>query len=142
MIRPSILLRAPGTATLSTDTEVHQQQQLWRRVVFFMGEGVCMQVLLCLPMLSLVLLSYAGALLRSMAFPAALHSAVMDPAEHALHVGAADGRIFQVSLVGVSSSAIRPKEHKRLQQLLVSDKPQCNAAVLIMQQTSCIADCA
>ncbi|CAK0786493.1 hypothetical protein CVIRNUC_009706 [Coccomyxa viridis] len=41
-----------------------------------------------------------GALLRSMAFPAALHSAVMDPAEHALHVGAADGRIFQVSLVG------------------------------------------
>ena len=101
-----------------------------------------MQVLLCLPMVSLVLLSYAGALLKSMAFPAALHSAVMDPAEHALHVGAADGRVFQVSLVGVSSSAVRPKEHKRLQQLLVSDMPQCNAAVLIMQKTSCIADCA
>ena len=40
-----------------------------------------------------------GTLLRSMAFPVALHSSVMDPVEHSLHVGSADGRIFQVSLV-------------------------------------------
>lgn len=32
-------------------------------------------------------------------FPVALHSSLMDPAEHSLHVGSADGRIFQVSLV-------------------------------------------
>ncbi|CAL5226138.1 g8957 [Coccomyxa viridis] len=41
-----------------------------------------------------------GSLLRTIAFPAALHSAVMDPGEHSLHVGSADGRIFRVSLVG------------------------------------------
>lgn len=42
-----------------------------------------------------------GSLLRTIAFPAALHSAAMDPGEHSLHVGSADGRIFQVSLVRV-----------------------------------------
>ena len=55
-----------------------------------------------------------------MAFPSALHSAVMDPMEHALHVGAADGRIFQVSLVGVPTSTRRLIEHHQLQHSAAS----------------------
>lgn len=44
-----------------------------------------------------------GSLLRTIVFPAAVHSAVMDPSEHSLRVGSADGRIFQVSLVRVTT---------------------------------------
>lgn len=41
----------------------------------------------------------AGDLLRSAALPAALQAVTADPAEHALYLGAADGRIFELSLV-------------------------------------------
>ncbi|BDA48951.1 WD repeat-containing protein 18 [Coccomyxa sp. Obi] len=41
-----------------------------------------------------------GNLLRSITFPVSLHSVSMDPAEHALYLGGADGRIFEVSLAG------------------------------------------
>ena len=34
-----------------------------------------------------------------MALPAALQAVTADPAEHALYLGAADGRIFELSLV-------------------------------------------
>ena len=36
-----------------------------------------------------------------MALPAALQAVTADPAEHALYLGAADGRIFELSLVRV-----------------------------------------
>ncbi|KAK9826171.1 hypothetical protein WJX81_003129 [Elliptochloris bilobata] len=42
----------------------------------------------------------AGELLHSVALPAALQAVTADPAEHALYLGAADGRIFELSLVG------------------------------------------
>jgi len=42
---------------------------------------------------------YAGDLLRSAALPAALQAVTADPAEHALYLGDADGRIFELSLV-------------------------------------------
>ena len=51
----------------------------------------------------------------------------MDPAEHALHVGAADGHIFQVSLVRISTSATRLEERQKLQQALVPDTCQSHA---------------
>ena len=41
----------------------------------------------------------AGELLRSAALPAALQAVTADPAEHALYLGGADGRIFELSLV-------------------------------------------
>ena len=41
----------------------------------------------------------AGEQLRSAALPAALQAVTADPAEHALYLGAADGRIFELSLV-------------------------------------------
>ena len=43
---------------------------------------------------------HAGTLLRSVSFPVPLHSVAADPAEHALYLGGADGRIFEVSLAG------------------------------------------
>ena len=46
-----------------------------------------------------------------MAFSAALHSAVMDPAEHSLHAGSADGRIFHISLVHTSHKSEAAMSH-------------------------------
>lgn len=42
----------------------------------------------------------AGNLLRSITFPVSLHSVTPDPVEHAMYLGGADGRIFEVSLAG------------------------------------------
>ena len=42
----------------------------------------------------------AGTLLRSLTFPADIHSVTTDPGDHALYAGAGDGRIFETSLVG------------------------------------------
>jgi len=47
-------------------------------------------------------------LLRSISFPVSLHSVTTDPAEHALFVGGADGRIFEVSLAGQPPAARDP----------------------------------
>lgn len=41
-----------------------------------------------------------GTLLRSLTFPASIHSIRTDPGDHALYAGAGDGRIFETSLVG------------------------------------------
>ncbi|KAL0027630.1 hypothetical protein WJX79_003997 [Trebouxia sp. C0005] len=41
-----------------------------------------------------------GILLRSLTFPASIHSIRTDPGDHALYAGAGDGRIFETSLVG------------------------------------------
>ncbi len=41
-----------------------------------------------------------GTLLRSLTFPASIHSIRTDPGEHALYAGAGDGRVFETSLVG------------------------------------------
>lgn len=41
-----------------------------------------------------------GTLLRSLTFPAAIHKVITDLGDHALYAGAADGRIFETSLVG------------------------------------------
>lgn len=46
----------------------------------------------------------AGTALRSVAFPAALCSLALDPGEHSLYVGAADGGVYDVSLVGGAES--------------------------------------
>ena len=46
------------------------------------------------------LLWLAGTLLRSLTFPASIHTVVTDPADHALYAGAGDGSIFETSLVG------------------------------------------
>ncbi len=45
--------------------------------------------------------NHAGTLLRSVSFLVSLHSVAADPAEHALYLGGADGRIFEVSLAGL-----------------------------------------
>lgn len=42
----------------------------------------------------------AGSLLRAISFPVSLHSLVMDAAELSLYLGAADGRVFEVTLAG------------------------------------------
>lgn len=42
----------------------------------------------------------AGGLLRSLTFPASIHSVITDPGDHALYAGAGDGQIFETSLVG------------------------------------------
>ena len=47
----------------------------------------------------------AGALLRSLTFPASIHRVLTDPADHALYAGAGDGSIFETSLGGGSSQA-------------------------------------
>ena len=59
----------------------------------------------------MILRACTGSLLRSMAFSAALHSAVMDPAEHSLHAGSADGRIFHISLVHISHTSEAAMSH-------------------------------
>ena len=41
-----------------------------------------------------------------MALPVALQAVTADPAEHALYLGAADGRIFELSLVCASTSVL------------------------------------
>lgn len=41
-----------------------------------------------------------GTLLRSLTFPAPIHSIRTDPGDHALYAGAGDGRVFETSLVG------------------------------------------
>ena len=48
------------------------------------------------------LLPFAGTLLRSLAFPASIHTVLTDPADHALYAGAGDGSIFETSLVGTT----------------------------------------
>ena len=46
-----------------------------------------------------------GTLLRSLRFPAAIHKVITDPGDHALYAGAADGRIFETSLVEETSGS-------------------------------------
>ena len=41
-----------------------------------------------------------GILLRSLTFPASIHSIRTDPGDHALYAGAGDGCIFETSLIG------------------------------------------
>lgn len=41
-------------------------------------------------------------LLRSLTFPAAIHSLALQPGEQCLYAGASDGRIFEASLIGES----------------------------------------
>lgn len=45
---------------------------------------------------------YAGTLLRSLTFPASIHTVLTDPADHALYAGAGNGSIFETSLVGAT----------------------------------------
>ena len=48
-------------------------------------------------------LPLTGRLLRSLAFPASIHTVLTDPADHVLYAGAGDGSIFETSLVGTTA---------------------------------------
>lgn len=43
--------------------------------------------------------------MRSLTFPASIHSVMTDPADHALYAGAGDGSIFETLLVGAPAQA-------------------------------------